>query len=208
MLKMLKDNVKQAIPTKLWVPLLKIKNLIYKLSGAFLYYFYNHCVTNIPVYKIRHLYLKNILQIKISNSASIHMGCFFTGNKISVGDNSVINRNCYLDGREGIQIGANISISPECYILSLSHQVNDEHFSTIGKKVVIEDYCWVGVRGIVLPGVHLSKGCVVGAGSVVTKSFKENQIIAGSPAKIIGQRTGSYDYSIKYFPFFDTDITH
>lgn len=135
------------------------------------------------------------------------MGCFITGNRISVGKGSVINRNCYLDGRFGITIGNNVGISPECYLLSLTHDVGDPSFPTIGKTVEIEDYSWLGARSIILPGVHLSKGCVVGAGAVVTKSFASNQIVGGVPARIIGTRNVThYDYTLNYFPFFDTDI--
>ena len=136
------------------------------------------------------------------------MGCFFTGNKIDIGSNTVINRKCYLDGRYGLKIGSNVSISPECYFLTLSHNPNDPLFGTIGKCLEIEDYVWIGVRSILLPGVHLEKGCVVGAGSVVTKSFSSDQIIGGVPARMIGTRKiPHYNYTLKYFPFFDTDIS-
>lgn len=39
-----------------------------------------------------------------------------------------------------------------------------------------------------MPGVVLGKGCIVGAGAIVTKSFPDGSIIAGSPAKVIGTR--------------------
>lgn len=37
----------------------------------------------------------------------------------------------------------------------------------------------------VLPGVSLGDNVVVGAGSVITKSFGDDAIIAGNPARII-----------------------
>jgi maltose O-acetyltransferase len=134
------------------------------------------------------------------------MGCFFTGNKIIIGNNTVLNRKCYIDGRYGIEIGSNVNISPECYLVSLTHDFNSNEFKTFGKIIVIGDYCWIGVRTLILPGVQLKKGCIVGAGSVVTKSFGENQIIAGGPAKNIGIREENYRYTPNYTPFFDTDV--
>lgn len=160
------------------------------------------------MYWVRHLYLRRILRIKIGRNSAIHMGCFFTGNNIAIGNNSVINRRTYLDGRYGIWIGNNVSISPECYLLSLTHDVNDNKFSAVGRKVKIEDYAWIGVRVIILPGVNVATGSVIGAGSVVTKSINNaNTIVAGAPARFIRERViSSYDYKISYFPFFDTDI--
>jgi len=173
------------------------------------FYLYNHFITNFPLYDVRHWYIKKILRIKIGKESSVHMGCFFTGRNIKIGKNSVINRKVYLDGRYGIEIGDNVSISPECYILSLSHEVHDSKFAAVGKQVSIGNYAWIGSRAIILPGVLLGKGCVVGAGSVVTKSFlKPNFIVAGMPAKFIAaRRIEEYEYKLKYFPFFDTDIT-
>jgi maltose O-acetyltransferase len=45
----------------------------------------------------------------------------------------------------------------------------------------------LGANSIILPGVQLGDNVIVGAGSVVTKSFPGNVIIAGNPAKIINQ---------------------
>jgi hypothetical protein len=45
--------------------------------------------------------------------------------------------------------------------------------------------CFIGGRAIVLPGIEIGDGCVIGAGSVVTKSVPPNCIVAGNPARII-----------------------
>jgi acetyltransferase-like isoleucine patch superfamily enzyme len=135
------------------------------------------------------------------------MGCFVTGCNISIGHHSVINRRCYLDGRIGIEIGNNVGISPEVYIISLTHDPDDKQFHTAGAKVVIEDRVWIGARAMLMPGVKLSEGCVVGAGSVVTKSFAPYSIVAGVPAKFIRERKRNDSYELNYFPLFDTDIT-
>lgn len=170
------------------------------------FYLYNHVVSNFPIYSVRHFFLKFFFCVDVGRDSSVHMGCFITGNRISIGKNTVINRRCYLDGRTGIRIGDNVSISPEVYILSLSHIVDDPYFNAIGAEVVIGDYVWLGARAIIMPGVTLGDGCVVGAGSVVTKNFPPYSIIAGMPAKFIKKRNSDLMYTLKYFPFFDTDI--
>lgn len=54
------------------------------------------------------------------------------------------------------------------------------------KEVIIEDYCWIGMNVVVLPGVHLGPRTIVGAGSVVTKSFSDGYcVVGGNPAVMI-----------------------
>ena len=55
-----------------------------------------------------------------------------------------------------------------------------------GGGVEICDNCWIGSNSLILKGVTLGNNTIVGAGSVVTKSFPENVIVGGNPAKIIG----------------------
>jgi len=179
---------------------------IYKFFGAVLFYCYNSFLTYVPVYAVRHAFLRHLLRIPVGKRSSVHMGCFITGRRIRIGDHTAINRNCYLDGRAGITIGSSVSISPEVYVMSLSHDAQSADFRPVGREVVIEDYVWIGSRAIVLPGVTLSKGCIVGTGSVVTKDVPPYAVVAGVPAKQIGERPKDLSYQVDYFPFFNTDI--
>jgi len=181
---------------------MKIKVFLIGLS----FYLANNIVTNIPSFRIRHWYYKHILRYSIGNDSSIHMGVFVTGLNIKIGDNSVINRHVYLDGRIGITIKDNVSISPEVYIVSMEHDYNDPNFKTTGKSVLIEDHVWIGVRAMILPGVTIGEGAVVGAGSVVTRSVEPYQVVAGVPARRIGERLRQISYRHRYFPWFDSDI--
>ena len=177
-----------------------------KILISFTYYLYNSFITHVPFYTVRHTYLRRILRIRIGSKSAIHMGCFFSGRQVTIGHNTVINRNCYIDGRVGVAIGNNVSISPEVYILSLTHDPQSPTFQTIPGKVVIDDYTWIGVRAIVQSGVALGKGCVVAAGAVVTKDVESYAIVGGVPARVIGRRNQNLTYSIQYKPLFNTDI--
>ena len=55
-------------------------------------------------------------------------------------------------------------------------------------KIIIGHECWIGIGVTVLSGVEIGNGCVVAAGSVITKSFPPYSIIGGSPAKLIRMR--------------------
>ena len=53
------------------------------------------------------------------------------------------------------------------------------------KEVVIGDGCWLGEKSCVLPGVHIGKKTIIGAGSVVTKDIPDYCIAAGNPCKVL-----------------------
>jgi len=56
------------------------------------------------------------------------------------------------------------------------------------KEVVIEDDVWIGANVVVSPGVHIKRGAIVGANSVVTKDVDAYSIVGGAPAKFIKYR--------------------
>ena len=57
----------------------------------------------------------------------------------------------------------------------------------VSKPVSIGDGCWIGEKVCILPGVTIGKKCVIGAGSVVTKSIPDYSIAVGNPAKVVKQ---------------------
>jgi len=52
-------------------------------------------------------------------------------------------------------------------------------------KIEIEEDVWLGANVMILPGVHIGKGAIVGAGAVVTKNVPSMAIVVGNPAKIL-----------------------
>lgn len=174
--------------------------------AALAFWLYNGFVTHAPWHFLRRFYLARVLGLRLGRGVSVQMGCFVTGRHIVIGDRSVVNRGCYLDGRVGLKIGSDVSISPQVCILSLSHDPQSRDFATLPGPVEIGPRCFIGMRALILPGVVLGEGAVVGAGSVVTKSCDAFAIVAGSPARKIGERTRDLGYSLRYFPLLGTDI--
>lgn len=166
------------------------------------FYIMNHIIAHIPSYFIRkQFYL--LTGVKIGKNSSIKLNSYISGKKLTIGNNTSIGRNSFLDGRGGIVIGNNVSISPDVQLITGSHDVNSDDFKYITKSIIIEDFVWIGTRAIILPGVTVKKGAVISAGSIVTKDVDELSIVAGSPAKRIGHRKSSLNYSINWNPIFN-----
>ncbi|WP_322086229.1 acyltransferase [Burkholderia sp. BCC1999] len=178
----------------------------WRFKPAVCFYLGNHLFMNYMPYRIRHWFLGRFCQVRIGRDSSIAMGCFVTGYHISIGDNTVVNRYTYMDGRVPLTIGNNVNISHYTLIQTLTHDPQNPDFVCLCKPVVIEDHVWIGARAIISPGVRIGEGAVVGAGSVVTRDVEPYTIVAGNPARFIKERTRDLRYRSRYFPFFDTDI--
>lgn len=163
-------------------------------------YFCNEWLLNIPSHSVRNLFYRKAMKFKMGTQSTILMHCTFDAAKaFSMGDYSVINANCRLDTRGGIFIGNNVSISNNVMILTADHDMDDPSFKGRTRKVIIEDYVWVGTRALILPGVTLGIGSVVAAGSVVTKDVLPYMVVAGIPAKVIKKRNDVLNYRPVYF---------
>lgn len=84
-----------------------------------------------------------------------------------------------------IIVKENTLIARNVVILSHDHHKRDKNGNPKAYTTIIGKNCLIGIGAIILPGVEIGDEVIVAAGSVVTKSFPSNTIIAGNPAKII-----------------------
>lgn len=178
------------------------------IKQLFCHYIPNIFINKIPFYVLRNMYYKKIMGIKIDNDVSIHLKVFIEGtykgiNRLKIGENTSIGRETYLDARGELIIGKNVSISPNVKIITATHELDSKFFKYIKKKIIINDYVWIGTGAIILPGVKIGKGAVIGAGSVVRKDIDEYDIVIGNPAKVIKKRNKDLEYSTAYLEWFD-----
>lgn len=128
---------------------------------------------------------------KCGKNVNFERGAVF-GFDLEVGDNSGIGVNAQI--ANGVIIGKNVMMAPEVVIHTINHNFDRIDLPMMSQgnskveNVVIEDDVWIGQRVIILPGVAIYKGCIIGAGAVVTKSFPPYSIIGGNPAKLIKSR--------------------
>lgn len=85
-------------------------------------------------------------------------------------------------------------IGPYCFIYTSNHCTKRTDIpmfrqgDSVPRPVIISDDVWIGARVTILPGVHIGKGAIIGAGAVVTKDVPEYAVVGGNPAKIIKYR--------------------
>lgn len=121
---------------------------------------------------------------------------------MSVGNDCTICCNILPTEPYLVTIGNNVTISAPVYLLTHDNSVikmSNGDVTDIFGEIKIGDNCFIGANTVILPGVTLADNIVVAAGSVVTKSFLENNIIiAGNPAKKISTWDQSLTKNFKY----------
>ena len=124
------------------------------------------------------------------------------------GDNVIVYPSVVFDAPEMMELGNDVSIHPFCYLagaITIGDYVSIAHTTAFhshnhtwennklpikmnpikGERIIIENDVWVACNCVILSGVIIGTRSVIAAGAIVTKSFPNNSIIAGNPAKII-----------------------
>jgi acetyltransferase-like isoleucine patch superfamily enzyme len=135
--------------------------------------------------------------VAIGDKCSIHQDCvieFGQAGRLDIGDNTHIQPRCQFSAYKGlIQIGSGVQIAPNCAFYPYDHgylpgiPIMDQPLQTKG-GITIDDDVWIGFGVIVLDGVHIGKGAVIGAGSVVKSNIPPNAIAVGVPARVVKYR--------------------
>lgn len=185
------------------------KNL--KLLSLTIFWFFtdyitNHIVIHIPLGVVRRLYL-TLCGAKLGKYTQIDMNVtFMDPNRLKTGHNVHINRQCLIDARGDLTIGNNVSISLRSAIITGSHDHRSPNFEFVRTKITIEDNVWMGFQSTIVGNVKVGEGAVVCAGAVVTKDVEPWSVVAGVPAKKIGERPRDISYKVLgqgyYFPQF------
>lgn len=114
-----------------------------------------------------------------------------------------IGKGCFITTKEFptegylIEIGDNCRVAPGTSfythggVVSLRKLYNDYSLDHFG-KIKIGNDSYVGEKCMIMPGVTIGERCIVGGGSVVTKSVPDGCMVAGNPAKFIGYTENFY----------------
>lgn len=171
-----KKYIKEALRSLFSLSFLKA------IGSSFAYYLHEHVTWR---YRIKHG-----PNLRVHSTASIR-----NAQNIMVGANSHINHNCcvWCGENSKITLGDNLLMGPGVKIFSTNHGLSKKEPMTFQESseanIVIGNDCWIGANSVILKGVTIPDGCVIAAGSVVSKSLDEPYAIYGGiPAKKIGER--------------------
>ena len=122
-------------------------------------------------------------------------------------DNVWIGHYSLLDASNGIQIGKGVQTGSHVAIFSHSSHISirllgdnylqsDERIGYMDGKVIVGEYSFIGTTSVIFHGVTIGRGCLIRAGSIVTRSIPDFSIVSGNPADITGS---VLDIDEKYF---------
>ena len=129
---------------------------------------------------------------------------------IKIGSHCILNYRVALMAGGNITIGDDVLIASDCCILSENHGFNpsdetpymDQRLLT--SDTFIDDGVWIGAGVTIMPGVHIGKRCVIGAGAVVNHDVPDYCMAVGVPAKVVK----TFDFERKEWVPYRKEQTH
>jgi acetyltransferase-like isoleucine patch superfamily enzyme len=95
---------------------------------------------------------------------------------------------CYIQARNGIEIGSNLRMGPGVGLISANHDVDDYDRWASCSPLKIGNNVWIGMNAVVLPGIIIGDNVAIGANSVVNKNIPSNSIAAGNPCRVVREK--------------------
>lgn len=128
-------------------------------------------------------------KLGFGDRTNIYDSSLVIGN-VKVGSDCWIGPHTILDGSGGLELGDFCTISAGVQIYTHDNVLNTLSSGVLPierKSVVIDNNCYIAPNVIIAKGVRLGHHCVVGSNSFLNKSFDAYSILAGNPAKVIGE---------------------
>lgn len=133
--------------------------------------------------------------LKIGKSV-IMPHCYFNSKRVTIGDNSFVNRDCKFYSSKkrrekgDIIIGNNVFVGMNVSFCTVSHEIGTQQQRAgkhLDKDIVVRNGCWIGINSTILQGVTIGEGTVIGANSLVVEDCEPNSLYVGIPARKIKQ---------------------
>jgi len=110
------------------------------------------------------------------------------GAELVIGERCSLNYGVSIGATRSVRLGKRVRMGPYAMIIDCQfHDTYDRSKRPPPSPVVIEDDVWIGARASVMPGVHIGRGSIVGAHSLVTKDVPPFSVVGGVPAKVLSE---------------------
>ena len=149
-------------------------------------------VIGLPCERFKEFFIRRFF-LSCGTNVNIAKGARFgNGKHIIIGNNFGIGMNCKVPNDivigEDVMMGVNVTIFGSNHVFDSTDIPMRKQGIKKEKPVVIEDDVWIGSNSIIMPGRKLSKGSIIGAGSIVTKDFPPYSVIGGNPTRLLKSR--------------------
>lgn len=174
------------------------KKIFHTLLGIF--YFFRCSFKGIkykPGVRIRRgVKISRGTKLILSKNCWIGANCdFWGGGTIILGENTHIGSlsSIFSSNEAGVTFGANVNCARNLFVIDADHRYSDKdklicQQGLSSEPVVIGNNIWIGANCTILKGVHVGDGCVIGACAMVNKSFENDSVIGGVPARVLKKR--------------------
>jgi putative colanic acid biosynthesis acetyltransferase WcaF len=133
--------------------------------------------------------LLRLFGAKIGNNVTIKPGVNIKYPwHLTVGNNTWIGEDVWIDCLVPITIGSNVCISQGAMLLTGSHNYKKTTFDLITGNIILEDGAWIGAKAVVNQGITVDTHAVLTTGSIATKNLDAYSIYQGNPAVKIRDR--------------------
>ena len=155
----------------------------------------NHCVDGIGGHYglARTMIFDKLYELTLNPFSIIHESSIIDKScKIGKGVQIMqgVNVNCFSEISDYTILNTGCTIDHECIIGRGVHVMGKAY---IGGRVIIEDFATIGSNATIFPNIRIGNGAFVGAGAVVRKNVKNNEIVTGNPAKFLKKNKLNYN---------------
>ncbi len=146
---------------------------------------------SVPVLRLRGVLLKPFFK-RCGKNLQIATGVqILNPHRIEIGDDVFIGYHCWINGLGGLVIEDEVMLGPFVVVATLQHNFvagSVRYGGETAKPVSIGRGSWVAAHACIAGGLRIGKGCLVAAGSVVTKDIPDHVVVGGVPASVLRHR--------------------
>lgn len=125
--------------------------------------------------------------VRIDASVSI-----FLPANLEIGDWTAVGPGALLYNLGPLKLGSRVTISQRAHLCGGSHDYRDSAMTLLKMPITVGDEAWICAEAFVGPGVVIGRRAVAGARAVVVNDVEAGDVVAGNPARVVGERDSGW----------------